>query len=96
MKKRQLRVRHLSKEDIREYEGKFPLVLDWAVIDAENGTVIDFFDTEEEAQAVLDDLNQASMIGDSFRDWVRKTAKEAGVEQQNVLDIVRGELGEWK
>lgn len=65
----------------------------WALIDGTDA-VIDLFETQEEAQAVLDDLNQASIIGDSFRDWVRKTAKEAGVEQQKVLDIARGELGE--
>ena len=93
MKKLQLEGRHFSKEDIRQYREKFPLFepepLEWAVVDTENDVVIDFFDTEEEAKAVLDDLNQAFMIEGNFRDWVRNTARNLGVEQEKVLDAVQ-------
>ena len=93
LKKTGLKVRQFSKEDIREYKEKFPLFepepLEWAVIDTRTDAAIDFFGTQEEAQAVLDDLNQTLMIGDNFRDWVSKTARKLGVEQEKVLDVVR-------
>ena len=93
MKKGQFKVRHFSKEDKRQYKEEFPLFepepLEWALVDTETDVVIDFFDTEEEAKAVLDDLNQAFMIEGNFRDWVRETAQKLGVEQDKVLDAVQ-------
>lgn len=93
MKKIRLKVRHFSKEDIREYKEKFPLFepepLEWALIDTKTGAVIDFFETEVEAKTALDDLNEAFMIEGNFRDWVIETARKLGVEQEKVLDAVQ-------
>ena len=92
-KKIRLEIKHFSKEDRRQYKEKFPLfepeLSDWAVIDSETDAVIDSFDTEGEAQAVLDDLNESFMIEGNFRDWVRETAQKLGIEEQKILDAVQ-------
>lgn len=86
------RIRHFSEEDIRQFKEKFPLVpepLEWALVDTRSEIVMDSYDTQEEVKAVLDEWNATHIIEHGFRDWVRKTAKKVGVEQQMVLDIVQ-------
>lgn len=83
-----MEIKHLSQDEIaaheRENPGSGPK--EWAISD--DDVRLDFFDTEAEAKAYLDDWNVTNLVDEAFRDWAQKTAEELGVDLAKIVEKV--------
>jgi len=81
-------IKHLSQDEIAAHKSRYPesRAKEWALLD--DGEWSDFFDTEAEAKAALDDWNVTNLVDEAFRDWAQKTAEELGVEVAKVAEKV--------
>jgi len=55
----------------------------------DDGLVVDYLDSEQEARSIIDDLTKHFLVEDSFRDWALKTAEEIGMSREEVINIAR-------
>jgi len=83
-------VKRLTEEEIAELRKLHPGwdVKEFKLVD-EQGSVADWFDSEEDAQSFRDDLTKLGLVEDSFRNWAQKTADEIGMDRQEVISIAR-------
>jgi len=83
-------VKRLTGEEIAELRKLHPGwdVKEFKLVD-EQGSVADWFDSEEDAQSFRDDLTKLGLVEDSFRNWAQKTADEIGMDRQEVISIAR-------
>jgi len=84
-----LRVKRLTQEEIAELRSRHPDddIKEFQLVDL--GEVVDYFDTEQEAQTVLDDLTKRILVEDAFRCWVERTTKLSGIPREEVVDIAK-------
>lgn len=84
-----MEIKHLSQDEIAAHEREEPgsEPKEWAISD--DDVCLDFFDTEAEAKAALDECNLTDRVDEAFREWAQKTASEVGVELAKVLEKVR-------
>lgn len=85
-----LRVKRFTEDELVKLRDQYPDagIKQFQLVD-EKGTVIDYFDTEQEAQSVLDDLAKRSLVESAFRCWVERTTKLSGIPREEVVDIVK-------
>lgn len=55
----------------------------------EDGLVIDYFESDQEARRFLDQMTKLTIVEDAFRDWAQKTAEEVGITREEVRAIVK-------
>ena len=84
-----MEIKHLSQDEIAAHETKNPGSgpKEWAISD--DDVYLDFFDTEAEAKAYLDDWIVTDLVDNAFRDWAQKTAEEIGVDLAKIIEKVR-------
>lgn len=54
-----------------------------------DGLVIDFYDTEEEAKAALEEWRQRDLVEDALREAVHKIADEVGIDIEKVTQFAK-------
>ncbi len=84
-----LSVKHLTEQEVAELRDQYPDddIKEFQLVD--DGEVVDYFETEQEARDVLDDLTKRSLVEDAFREWAQKTAEEVGMPREEVVEIVK-------
>ena len=83
-------VKRLTEEERAELRNLHPDgdILEFQLVN-EQGVVVDYFDSEQDARRALDDMTKLTLVQDSFRDWAQKTAEEVGIPREEVLSIAK-------
>jgi len=83
-------VKHLTEEERAELRKQDPdrEILEFQIVN-EQGIVVDYLDSEQEARSLLDGLTKHSLVEDAFRDWALKTAEEVGMSREEVITIAQ-------
>lgn len=83
-------VKRLTEEERAELRKQAPYgdIREFQIVN-DDGLVIDYLDSEQEARSIIDDLAKQSLVEDAFRDWAQKTAEEVGMSRKEVIEIVK-------
>ena len=84
-------IKEMTQEDIDNYLALWPKIKpkNYALIDDEIEVVMDFYETEEEAKAALEEWRQRYLVEDALREAVYKIADEVGIEVKTVHQFAK-------
>jgi len=83
-------VKRLTEEERAELRKQDPDgdILEFQIVN-EQGCIVDYLDSEQEARSIIDGLTKHSLVEDAFRDWVQKTAEEVGMSREEVITVAQ-------
>lgn len=83
-----MRIKQFSEQERLAFKAKHDLAKpkEWAVMDG--SIVYNFYNTEQEANAMLKILNIEEEIADNFDIWVDEQAENYGISVAEVISIV--------
>jgi len=86
-----MEIQHLSEEDQLKFKEGHDQAepKEWALIDRESEVVMEFYDSEGDAKAALEEWRQRDLVENALREAVYKIADEVGIDVAKVTEFAK-------